>query len=42
MSPDDADCGLTCRLRVAMVAGCGLMSPRIGGRWLPVRLPAIA
>jgi hypothetical protein len=39
---DDAGCGLTCCLTVAAVAWCGLMSPRICGRWLPVRLPAIS
>ena len=39
---DDAGCGLTCCLTVAAVAACGLMSPRICGRWLPVRLPAIS
>jgi hypothetical protein len=30
---------LTCRSAAATMAGRGLLSPRIWGRWLPVRLP---
>ena len=37
--PGSAGCGPTCRLAVLLIAGCGLRSPKIWGRWLPVRLP---
>src|SRR5215475_8676981 len=39
-SPDAAECGLMCRLAASIVARCGLMSPGICHRWLPVWLPA--
>ena len=42
MWPGGARCGLTWRSAELAVAGNGLMSPRIWGRWLPVRLPAIS
>ena len=42
MSPSSARCRLTCRLAILAVAGRGLTWPRIWGRWLPVRLPAIS
>jgi hypothetical protein len=40
--PGGARCGLTWRSAELAVAGNGLMWPRIWGRWLPVRLPAIS
>jgi hypothetical protein len=42
VGPGSAGYRLTCRLDVQAVAGCGLMRPRICGRWLPVWLPGIS
>ena len=42
MWPCGARCGLTCRLVVPAVAGCGLAYPYACGRWLPDWLPGIS